>query len=207
MSLIVVAVAMAVLATSCVRKPVTAPQPPSSDLIVLLRDEDTGNLGRASVSTRFGSVTLDSERQVTRLHPNRPPILSGVMSDTEVAESFGDALSALPLPTLRFTLQFRFDSVELTDEARHLALEIVDTVSKRPFPDVTVVGHADTVGPRDTNFVLGMKRADTVRALFLSAGLDPNSISVSSRGETDLRIRTDDATPESRNRRVEVVIR
>lgn len=208
MPLIVLAVAMgAVLATSCVGKQIAAPQPPRSDLIVLLRDEDTGNLGRASVSTRFGSVTLDSERQVTRVQPNQPPSLVDVMSDTEVVESFGDVLAALPLPTLRFTLQFRFDSVELTDEAHHLALEIVDTVSERPFPEVTVVGHADAVGPEDVNFALGMKRANRLRALFLDAGLDPNSISVSSRGENDLRIQTDEATPEARNRRVEIVIR
>ena len=174
---------------------------------MLLRDEDTGNLGSASVSTRFGSVTLNSERQVTRVRSNQPPVLIDVMSDTEVVESFGDALAALSLPTVRFTLQFRFDSVELTDEARHLALEMVDAVSERPFPEVTVVGHADAVGPRDVNFTLGMKRANTVRALFLSAGLDPNAVSVSSCGENDLRIQTDEATPESRNRRVEIVIR
>jgi outer membrane protein OmpA-like peptidoglycan-associated protein len=52
-----------------------------------------------------------------------------------------------------------------------------------------------------------MKRALTVRALLVEAGLDPALIEVSSLGESDLLVKTPDDTPEPRNRRVDITVR
>jgi outer membrane protein OmpA-like peptidoglycan-associated protein len=52
-----------------------------------------------------------------------------------------------------------------------------------------------------------MKRAGTVRAILVEAGLDPATIEVRSHGEGDLLIQTPDNTREPRNRRVEIAVR
>ena len=80
-------------------------------------------------------------------------------------------------------------------------------MAQRPVPDVVVVGHTDTMGTPTANYELGMKRAMTVRALLVEAGLDPALIEVSSLGEADLMVKTPDDTPEPRNRRVDITVR
>jgi outer membrane protein OmpA-like peptidoglycan-associated protein len=63
------------------------------------------------------------------------------------------------------------------------------------------------MGTPAANYELGMKRAMTVRALLVDAGLDPGLIEVSSLGEADLLVKTPDETPEPRNRRVDITVR
>ena len=71
-----------------------------------------------------------------------------------------------------------------------LAPEIVKAVRERRVPDVLIVGHTDTTGSRAMNFDLGLRRANTVRALLRQAGLDGSAIDVVSHGETELLVRT-----------------
>jgi outer membrane protein OmpA-like peptidoglycan-associated protein len=129
------------------------------------------------------------------------------LSDAEVQQMFGEALAALPPAPQRFVLNFRFESDELTDEARALVPGILSLVRERPFADVVVTGHTDTMGTIRANFDLGLKRALMVRNLLISAGLEASQIQVTSLGETDLLVRTPDDTPEPRNRRVDIVVR
>jgi outer membrane protein OmpA-like peptidoglycan-associated protein len=129
------------------------------------------------------------------------------MSDQEVNRIFGAALSALPAAPKNFTLYFRFESDELTDESRALVLEVEKAVKERPTSDIVVVGHTDTMGTPLANFDLGLKRATSVRDLLTQAGLDASTIEVTSLGEADLLIKTADETPEPRNRRVEIAVR
>jgi peptidoglycan-associated lipoprotein len=63
------------------------------------------------------------------------------------------------------------------------------------------------MGDRKANLALGLKRANTVRAILASAGLAQDTIEVTSHGEADLLVKTPDNTPEPRNRRVEITVR
>jgi outer membrane protein OmpA-like peptidoglycan-associated protein len=129
------------------------------------------------------------------------------MSEAEVRRVFGAALSAIPPAARHFTLYFRFESNELTDESRALVAEILNLVQQRAIPEVLVVGHTDTMGAPKANVDLGMNRATAVRAFLVRAGLNPSTIEVTSHGEADLLIKTPDETPEPRNRRVEIAVR
>src|SRR3954451_1722279 len=175
-------------------------------LVVLMRD-DTGGVGKASVSNKAGDVMLDEEREATRVNGHKPPTRPSPLGEAELRQMFGGALSAMPGGPLRFTLNFKFESDELTDEARAIVPQIVTLVAQRPVPDVVVVGHTDTMGTPAANYELGMKRAMSVRALLVDAGLDPALIEVSSLGETDLMVKTADDPPEPRNRRVDITVR
>ena len=129
------------------------------------------------------------------------------LSEADVNRIFGDALSALPPPLQHFTLFFRFESDELTDESRALLGKVVSAVRGRAAPDIAIVGHTDTKGTSSANFQLGLKRSTAVRALLVAAGLDPSVVEVTSHGEADLLIQTADETAEPRNRRVEISVR
>jgi peptidoglycan-associated lipoprotein len=202
---VLVAIATAGATAACSSLHLSRRHHPES-VVVLLRDE-TGSVGKASVANKKGDVMLDEEREATRVNGHQPPSKPSPMNEAEVRAMFGAALSAMPGGPLRFTLNFKFESDELTDEARAIVPQIVKLVAQRPVPDVVVVGHTDTMGTPAANYELGMKRAMTVRALLVDAGLDPALIEASSLGETDLLVKTPDDTPEPRNRRVDITVR
>lgn len=200
------AIAAVSIATACGPKHISGPVRPGQDLIVLLPDADTLSTGDASVSNPFGSVDLVDERDAALATADRKPVLTR-LSPADVNNIFGDALSALPPPPRRFTVFFRFESDELTDQSQALIPEILGAVREHAVQDVVVIGHTDTMGTQQANFGLGLKRAMTVRNLLVKAGLDGSTIDVTSVGELDLLVKTPDETPEPRNRRVDIAVR
>jgi outer membrane protein OmpA-like peptidoglycan-associated protein len=116
-------------------------------------------------------------------------------------------LSALPPPPRQFTLFFRFESDELTEQSQALIPEVLAAVKAHAVQDVVVIGHTDTMGTQPANYALGLKRAVTVRNLLVNAGLNGSTIDVTSVGELDPLVKTPDETPEPRNRRVDISVR
>ena len=195
------------VASACAGKQIPAPTPPKPTLVMLLPDADTGTTGRARVSNEFGSVDLTVAGDVTRARPDGAPAPVRRMDKEQASRMFDGALAALPPPSRRFTLRFRFESDELTEESRAQVPEILNAVKSHPVPEVVVVGHTDTMGEAQANVALGMKRATTVQGLLVDAGIDRSIIDVSSHGEADPLIKTRDNQPEPRNRRVEILVR
>jgi len=194
------------IATACGPKHISSPVRPGQDVIVLLQDSDTKSTGAAGVSNPLGSVDLAAERDAALVSSGRAPVLTK-LSPADVQRMFGDALSALPPAPRRFTLFFRFESDELTDQSQALIPQILGVVKEHAVQDVVVVGHTDTMGTQQANFGLGLKRAMMVRNLLVEAGLDGSTIDVTSVGELDPIVKTPDETPEPRNRRVDIAVR
>jgi outer membrane protein OmpA-like peptidoglycan-associated protein len=176
-------------------------------VVVLLPEPEDGKVGRANVENKAGVVNLSAGRDATRVKVDSRPGTVTTMSEADVQRLFGDALSALPPPSRRFVLHFRFESDTLTDEARALMPQILRALREMPSTTVVVTGHTDTMGLPQANYQLGLKRATMVRNLLISAGLNAAQIEASSLGETDLLVRTPDETAEPRNRRVDITVR
>ena len=199
-------IAAVVITAACGPKHIAAPAQPGQDLIVLLPDSDTNRTGAAGVSNPLGSVDLNEEREAATVVANRAPVLSKI-SDADVKSMFGDALSALPPAPRRFTLFFKFESDELTDQSTALIPQILAAVKEHVVQDVIVIGHTDTMGTQQANYGLGLKRAMTVRSILVAAGMNGSAIEVTSVGELDPLVKTPDETPEPRNRRVDIAVR
>ena len=176
------------------------------DVVVLLPDSE-GTVGRATVSNQAGKVDLTLARGATKIAANKAPGAVTVMSESDVRKLFGDVVATLPPPPKHFILFYRFDSEELNDGSKALVQEVLKAVKERKVADVIVLGHTDTMGTRSSNFDLGLRRANSVRALLVKTGLDPSVIDVLSHGEAELLIPTADGVVESRNRRVEITVR
>jgi outer membrane protein OmpA-like peptidoglycan-associated protein len=194
------------IATACGPKHVSSPARPGQDLVVLLQDSDTKTTGAAGVSNPLGSVDLVSERDAARVIGNSAPVLIKLSAE-EVERMFGEALSALPPAPQRFTLFFRFESDELTDQSQALIPQVLAAVKLHAVQDVIVIGHTDTMGTQQANYALGLKRAMMVENLLVRSGLNAASIEVTSVGELDPVVKTPDETPEPRNRRVDIAVR
>ena len=98
------------------------------------------------------------------------------------------------------TINFAFNSSELSDEARSILKKQADFI--RQFPEVRfrVFGHADKVGSNAYNQRLGLRRAQAAVAYLYSLGISRSRLeAVVSYGETRPLIATNEA--EVRNRR------
>ncbi|MBP2683752.1 MAG: OmpA/MotB domain protein [Deltaproteobacteria bacterium] len=129
------------------------------------------------------------------------------MSGQEVQAIAGPALAALPKPPARFILYFYHDSVELTTKSEALLQKVLVTIRDRAPVDVSVVGHTDTVGKKEYNYDLSMKRARAVASILLANGVDPSVLDITSHGKDNPLVPTGDQVPEPRNRRVEITVR
>ena len=204
---VVGAIVAAGVLSACGPQRVRTPERPGQSLAVLLPDPDSNTVGSATVSNASGAVNLTTARASTLVSASGPPSPPAVLSESEVSQIFDEALRALPPPPRQFTLYFRFESNELTDESRAMLPEILKALTERAVPDLAIVGHTDTTGAPAANFELGRARASMVRDLFVKAGLDATAIDVASHGESELQVPTADETLEPRNRRVEISVR
>jgi outer membrane protein OmpA-like peptidoglycan-associated protein len=129
------------------------------------------------------------------------------LRDQEIANTFGPALVALPSPPVRFTLYFLVGSVELTPQSTRLIPQIIAAIRDRRSMDTSVVGHADTVGPKAYNDTLSRRRAEAVGTLLEAGGVAPGILEIASFGKDTPVVPTGDNVAESLNRRVEVTVR
>lgn len=139
-------------------------------------------LGSEVDKGQFGNATM-----------NNTLIQTGELSYTvALAERF-----AAEVPD---TINFAFNSAELSDEARAILKKQADFI--RQFPEVRfrVFGHADKVGSNAYNQRLGLRRAQAAVAYLSSLGVSRSRLeAVVSYGETRPLIATNEA--EVRNRR------
>jgi OOP family OmpA-OmpF porin len=180
------------------------------DLIVLLPDQN-GKGGVITVTTQGGSQILDKPGYGIEVEDlNKPPVAPKPVEEKEVSDVFAPALSVLPDQTSRFILfilYFERNTTKLTRESNDLLSGVQKTIKSRNSNEVYVVGHTDLVGTDAYNDRLSSRRANYVRDLLVSSGVKPKTLFVSSYGKARPLVPTKDQVPESRNRRVEVIVR
>lgn len=176
----------------------------SGGTVVLLPESDNRP---AAVTVRQGDkeLVLDQPYAAANASPLGPrPYRS---SAQEVEAKFGSAIAAQPDRAATFTLYFVEGKDEFTEESKAVVGQILSEITKRPVPDVLVVGHTDAVGNDQYNDALGQQRAETVRAALIRLGIPPGDIRAISRGKRAPAIPTADGVAEPRNRRVEIIVR
>ncbi|OYU39413.1 MAG: hypothetical protein CFE33_08435 [Pseudorhodobacter sp. PARRP1] len=124
---------------------------------------------------------------------NNTLVMSGERDYTiALAERF-----AKSVPT---TINFAFNSSELTPEARAILAQQADFIRQFPQVRFRVFGHTDLVGSNAYNKALGMRRARAAVAYLSSLGIGSSRLeAVVSYGKTRPIIQT--SAPEERNRR------
>ena len=175
--------------------------------MVLLPNAE-GQTGLMTVRTPGGSQTIDRAYLATEItSPDAAPSPPAEMSLETVQRVFGAALSALPDSAVHIILYFNEASSVLIPESTAVIPKIVSVIKQRQSSDISVVGHADRVGPESFNLNLSRERAESVRRLLTDAGIPDEHLNVHFYGEKVPLIPTLDGVAEPRNRRVEVVIR
>ena len=196
--------AAAALALFACASPPPAPPPPES-YVVLLSESD-GSTGKVQLTTRAGVTVLDQNRQGSNFAG--PAGQTYAVSQEKIDNDFGSALAATPQQPLTFLLYFEVGGAKLNPDSEAVLPQIFRAINVRAAPDISVVGHTDTMGDDATNERLGLERARLVAALITaSSRIDASKVAIESHGEKNLLVPTPDGTSEARNRRVEVTVR
>jgi outer membrane protein OmpA-like peptidoglycan-associated protein len=172
--------------------------------VVLMENAD-GTTGKLAVTGAGGEVVLEKPRTAADLD-GRAGAPFAVAEDV-LKRDFGPALAAQPPLPESFLLYYKTGGTVLTEESRALIPAVLKATGKHPAPDVSVIGHTDTIGDSAANEKLALQRAQAVAEIIQRAGLQVHDLTVTSHGEKNLLIPTPDNTDEPRNRRVEVTVR
>ncbi|HIC31680.1 MAG TPA: flagellar motor protein MotB, partial [Flavobacteriaceae bacterium] len=131
-------------------------------------------------------------------------IYEGINPDQEEAlNTLAQTIKANPLILHFNTAQ---TTINLTEKQRQKVSDMVDYVYKVDGASITVTGHTDNEGDRETNINIGQKRANFAKNYLIDNGISSSKISSTSLGP-DQPI-ADNTTEEGRaqNRRVVITI-
>jgi outer membrane protein OmpA-like peptidoglycan-associated protein len=180
----------------------------SGKSLFVLQPGPDGKTGEIVVANKGGSQVLAKAGDATEVKdPGTPPSAPFRVEEAEIAKTFGPALAAQPAPPVLYVLYFRTGSTELMSESEKLMREILVSIKARKSTDLSIVGHTDRVGTREGNYRLGLDRAQQIKGILNSKGVDAAFIEVESHGEDNPLIHTGNEVPEPRNRRVEVTVK
>jgi len=180
-------------------------QPPLSK-VVLLPDADgkagaitiKTSAGEQLLSTAFGSASVDRQGGIS----------SASEDPTKVSQQYASTLSARPTAPVSFTVYFEFGSaLDISPVIQPVLEQLGAALASYPGAEITVIGHTDRVGSLESNDVLSLQRAETVRTLILQAGIQASMLEVAGRGEREPIVPTADEVAEPKNRRVEINLR
>ena len=176
----------------------------STGTVVLLPEKDAHD---TAVVVRQGAreLVLDQPYAAARQTPFGPRAYKSTPQEVEAV--FGAALAAQPMRPAQFTLYFVEGKDELTDESQRIVESVFSEISKRPVPDVLVIGHTDALGNDQDNDALSRQRAETIRASLIRRGIASENVAAIGRGKRDLVVPTADGVVEPRNRRVDIIVR
>jgi outer membrane protein OmpA-like peptidoglycan-associated protein len=103
------------------------------------------------------------------------------------------------------TVTFAFDEASLDARAQAILDGQAEWLRAHPGVPMTIVGHADLVGPERYKFGLGLRRAESARSYLVARGVPAELLlAIESRGEQDPIVPT--ADPERLNRRAVTVV-
>jgi peptidoglycan-associated lipoprotein len=101
---------------------------------------------------------------------------------------------------------FSYNSATIRQQDRVILSKIAECFTSGPLKGQTMklVGCTDPRGDEDYNYLLGQRRADSVRSAVIQAGLSESSVSSTSRGENEAS-GTDEPT-WAKDRRVDMML-
>lgn len=178
----------------------------STTKVILLPDSD-GKVGKAVVKNQAEQTVLETPYASTEVRNDSGEMTQSIVEKKEIEERYQTLFSAEPLKPVSYVLYFQHDSTILTNASRKLIPEILETARQREPSIVSIIGHTDSKGKDEYNYTLALERAERVAAMLRNSGTNLKDMVVTSHGENDPLIRTGDNVSESRNRRVEIMIR
>jgi outer membrane protein OmpA-like peptidoglycan-associated protein len=170
----------------------------------VLLDNLDGTTGAITVNGPKGQILVNRSRFGASLDGSTQAC---IFDQSLIETDFGAAISARPQVPVTLIVYFEGAGTALSDGAQEMIAKAMAALVGRAAPDISIIGHTDTLGSAEANEMLGLQRAQLIAKLLAAAGLTVADLTVDTHGEFNLQVKTADETPEPRNRRVEITIR
>ena len=131
---------------------------------------------------------------------------SNTASSSSASSSAADKTPAEKLTQVGDTVNFDFDSAELTVSARSTLNRQAAFLSLNPDLMIVIEGHADERGTREYNLALGDRRATAVRDYLVAKGINSARVRTVSYGKERPAVAGSDEAAWAKNRRAATVL-
>ena len=131
---------------------------------------------------------------------------SNTASSSSASSSAADKTPAEKLAQVGDTVNFDFDSAELTVSARSTLNRQAAFLSLNPALMIVIEGHADERGTREYNLALGDRRATAVRDYLVAKGINSARVRTVSYGKERPAVAGSDEAAWAKNRRAATVL-
>jgi len=131
---------------------------------------------------------------------------SNTASSSSASSSAADKTPAEKLAQVGDTVNFDFDSAELTVSARSTLNRQAAFLSLNPDLMIVIEGHADERGTREYNLALGDRRATAVRDYLVAKGINSARVRTVSYGKERPIAAGSDEAAWAKNRRAATVL-
>lgn len=152
-----------------------------------LEDQRKG-LGEKATAAQLDARTQEAEalrRQIAELNAKQ--------TERGLIVTLGDVL-------------FETGKSDLKSSASANLSKLAGFLNQQPERALVIEGHTDSVGSDSYNQELSQRRADSVKAFLISAGVAPNRVTAVGKGESLPVASNDSSSGRQMNRRVEIVI-
>jgi outer membrane protein OmpA-like peptidoglycan-associated protein len=174
--------------------------------IVLLEDPE-GGVGKVIIDDNRGETVIDEAGEAVDMGIYLTDEKVFKVKEEAVKEDFGNAIESRPPLPAKYVLLFKSGSTKIAQESQEEADRMLEDIKSRPAPDITIGGHADTVGKDSFNDKLSLERAKYISEMIRGQGTELRAVEVAYYGEKQLYVMTRDNKPELKNRRVEITVR
>ncbi len=100
-------------------------------------------------------------------------------------------------------IYFDFDEYTLSEVSLNTLKTFLNKYQNQ-ISNYVIVGHTDTKGTNQYNLKLSLKRAETIKTIFIQKGIEEKNINILGKGEEFLAVLTADEVAHPANRRVEI---
>jgi len=148
-----------------------------------------------------GAVGNYMDKQKAQL--DRDLAAEAARNELQIIKLPGDALKI----GIASDVSFDIDSAQIRPDALNTYAKIGNVLKTYDKTVIHVVGHTDTTGSDSHNQSLSDRRASSVASYLASNGVPAGRLREEGRGEREPLVRTGDGVKESRNRRVDIIIK
>ncbi len=170
--------------------------------IVLLPEKD-GKVGKIEVEKDGKTTIVDKPYQKVNIIQGN----SEILTKESVNKKYKNQIEALPSQPESFLLYFEWDSTNIVESSKNEFNKIEDKIKENKPTYIDVIGHTDTAGDSVYNKKLSLQRAQSVVDKLVQNGVSEEIISIKYYGEAIPIIKTKDGVANSKNRRVEVILK
>ena len=160
----------------------------------------------AIVAATFLLAACETASQVSGDSASTSASSSASSSAASSSSASAEKTPAEKLAQVGDTVNFDFDSAELTVSARSTLNRQTAFLSSNPDLMIVIEGHADERGTREYNLALGERRASAVRDYLVAKGINAARVRTVSYGKERPAVSGSDEAAWSKNRRANTVL-